>query len=282
MVDQLLRDGQEVVIVTRHPEKVAEFIQRGAGLIEGSIDNPLVLNHAFNRSDAVFWLTPFVGREDYMDWARQTGRAAAEAVHRNGVRKAVVISSVGAQHETGVGPIGVLPAIETAFKAAAPNVACLRAGSFMENFLSSVGTIATQGTIFGPHPASKKIPMVATRDIAARAAELLLDESWSGFNTLGVHGPEDLDHVTAAQMISQGIGQSVQYVKVTIEQAKAGMLGAGMPPVMVDLLGELYAGFREGRMERAEPRSADTTTKTSLLEFSRQVLKPLVEATVTQ
>jgi hypothetical protein len=77
---------------------------------------------------------------------------------------------------------------------------------------------------------------------------------------------------------SEGIGRPVKYVEVTIDQAKKGMLDAGLPPFMVDLLGDMYTGFREGRMDRAEPRSAETTTRTSLLEFSRQVLKPAVDA----
>jgi hypothetical protein len=70
----------------------------------------------------------------------------------------------------------------------------------------------------------------------------------------------------------------VKYVEVPVERAKEGMRTAGLPPHVVDLLGEMYCGFREGRMERAEPRSAETTTPTSLLEFSRQVIKPAVDA----
>jgi hypothetical protein len=84
--------------------------------------------------------------------------------------------------------------------------------------------------------------------------------------------------LSAAQIISEGIGRPVKYVEVTVDQAKQGMLHAGVPEIMANLLGEMYTGFREGSMDRAEPRSAETTTKTSLLEFARQVLKPAVDA----
>ena len=40
----------------------------------------------------------------------------------------------------------------------------------------------------------------------------------------------------------------------------------------------MYAGLNAGRIDRTQPRSPATTTKTSWLEFSRQVLKPAVEA----
>jgi uncharacterized protein YbjT (DUF2867 family) len=168
VVDQLLQEKEDVVMISRNPTKVADFVKRGARLVEGSIDDPLVLDRALKGADALFWLTPFVARPDYMDWAPRTAQTAANAVKSNGVKRVVLISSVGAQHESGVGPIGVLPAIEATFKEAAPNVTSLRAGSFMENFLGNVEMIAGTETIFGPHPATKKIPMVATRDIGGK------------------------------------------------------------------------------------------------------------------
>jgi uncharacterized protein YbjT (DUF2867 family) len=279
VVDQLLRAKENVVIISRHPKKVADLVKRGAHLEEGSIDDPRVLDHALKGADALFWLTPFAyDQPDYIKWARRTGQTAASAVKRHGVKRIVLISSVGAQHGSGVGPIACLPAIETSFKEAAPDVTSLRAGSFMENFLNNVGMIAGTGTIFGPHLAGQKLPMVATRDIGEKVVEVLRDARWKGFRIVGVHGPEDLDQSRAAQIISEGIGRPVKYVEVTVDQAKKGMLAAGLPGFMVELLGEMYTGFREGRMDRAEPRSSETTTKTSLLEFSRQVLKPAVDA----
>lgn len=279
VTDELVKAKEDVVIISRHPAKVAGLVQRGAHLVEGSIDDTAVLDRALKGADALFWLTPFAfDHPDYLDWARRTGQTGANAARSNGVKRVVLISSVGAQHASGVGPIGCLPVIETSFQAAAPNVTSLRAGSFMENYLHNVGAIASSGTIFSAYPAMKKIPIVATRDIADKAAGILRDTGWRGFRIIGVHGPEDLDQLRAAQIIGEGIGRPVRYVELTVDQAKQGMLEAGMPGFVVDLLGDMYTGLREGRMERAEPRTAETTTKTSLLEFSRQVLKPAVDA----
>jgi hypothetical protein len=95
---------------------------------------------------------------------------------------------------------------------------------------------------------------------------------------LELQGPADVDPTEAARMISEGIGRKVAYVEATEEQARQGMKAAGMPEFFIDLLFEMYAGLNAGRMERTQPRSSATTTKTSWLEFSRQVLKPAVEA----
>lgn len=282
VANQLFSTSNDVVIISRNPAKVRDFVERGATLVEGSIDDPVVLDRAFDGADELFWLTPLVfDQANYLQWARRTGECAAEAARSHKIQCVVLISSVGAQHESGVGPISCCAAIERAFAQAVPNVTSLRAGSFMENYLTNVGMIAATGTIFSPHPSTKKFPIVATRDIADKAVAALQDLKWKGFRTIGVHGPEDLSQLQAVEIISEGIGRQVNYVEVTVEQARNRMLNAGMPATIADLLGDMYTGFRAGLMEPAELRSPQTTTKTSLLEFSRQILRPAVEAART-
>lgn len=278
VVEQLLAANETVVIISRHPAKVADLVARGAQLVEGSIDDPSVLDRALHGQDALFWLTPFVARADYMEWAPRAANLSAAAVRKNGVQRVVLISSVGAQRESGLGPVGVLPAIERAFREAAPDITALRAGHFMENYLNYAEMIAATGVIFSPYPAARPLPIVATRDIGRKAADALRDPAWKGFRTLGVHGPEDLDQTTAARLIGLGIGRPVKYVEIGVAEAKQGMLDNGVPAEMVTLLADMYTGLRAGLMERAEPRTAETTTPTTLLEFSREVLKPAVDA----
>jgi uncharacterized protein YbjT (DUF2867 family) len=284
VTDQLLQAKEEVVIISRHPVQVAGFVTRGARLVEGSIDDPLVLDRALQGADALYWANPGTLRPDFDDWSARAAQTAADAVKSNEVKRVVVSSSWGAQHGPGAGPVGVLLAVETAFKAVAPNVTILRSALFMEDFVSvptawnHIGTIAARGTIFGPFHPAKKIPMVAARDVGARAAEVLLDTRWSGFRVIGVHGPEDLDLSSVAHIIGEGIGRPVKYVEVPLDQVKQGMLDAGIPASFVEYLMDMYTEQAAGRADPAEPRSAETTTTTSLLEFSREVIKPAVEA----
>jgi hypothetical protein len=58
------------------------------------------------------------------------------------------------------------------------------------------------------------------------------------------------------------------------------MIDAGLPSYVAELLADMYNGLRAGRMQPTEPRTTETTTPTTLLEFSSQVLKPAVEATL--
>ena len=194
-----------------------------------------------------------------------------------GVKRVVVLSSIGAQTGPGSGPVGVLLDIEQAFNAAAPDVTVLRPGYFMENILQSVGTIAQAGSIFMPIPADKKFPMVATADIAAKGAEVLLDSKWKGHRIVGVHGPSDLTYREVASLLTEALGKPVSYVEVSVDQARQGMVGAGLPDFVADMYAEMYSAILAGRMDAAEPRSAETTTPTALLTFARETIRPAVE-----
>lgn len=281
VANQLLDAKHEVTVISRHPENCVQLVARGARLVEGSIDVPAVLDSAFAGARALFWVTPFAfDQPDYVNWARQLARTAADAARRHGLQKVVLISSVGAQHEHGVGPIVCCKPTESAFAEAVPNVCSLRAGSFMENFLAHVPTIAAQGAIYTPHPTDSPMPMVATLDIATKAVQVLLDMSWRGFQIKGVHGPEHISHATAARIIGEAIGRPVRHVEVSPEDARQAMIGHGMPPFVADLLADMYQGCREGRMVPAEPRSPETTTPTTLRQFAAEVLRPAVQAAV--
>jgi uncharacterized protein YbjT (DUF2867 family) len=279
VVNHLLEGKHEVVIIGRHPEKVVGEVARGAVLVRGSVDDAGTLDRAFKGADALFWLTPISYEpSDYVSWAKGLGQSAASIARRHAVPRAVVISSIGAQHASGVGAIDCCATVESDFEKAVPNVTVLRPGSFMENLFMHVGTIAQTGTMFGRYPTSKKIPWIATRDIAASAIAALTDRGWSGHRVLELQGPEDLDQLQMASIVSEALGRPVKYVEVTDEQAKQGMVGTGMPGAFADLLLEMYAALNSGRMERTQPRSVATTTPTTLLTFARQALRPAVEA----
>lgn len=274
LTQRLLDAGADVTIISRSPEKVGDLIGRGARLVEGSIDEQAVLDQALAGADALFWLTPPAGRPDYHVWAVATARQAAATSRRLGVSRVVLLSSIGAQTGPGTGPVAPMQEIEQLFAEQVPNTVSLRAGFFMENFFRSLDTLAQDGVIYQPSPASKPYPLVATRDIAAVAAEELLDASWAGHRIRGVHGPAHLSYEQAAAILSETLGRPIKYVQVSVDQARQGMRGAGLPDFLTDIFIEMYQAIVDGRMDPAEPRTAETTTPTSLAEFAREALAP--------
>jgi uncharacterized protein YbjT (DUF2867 family) len=275
IAEQLLEAGESVTVISRNPDKVADLVERGARLVEGSIDDAAVLDAALAGADSLFWLTPPPSRPDYFEWAAAAAQSAADAAVRHGAR-AVVLSSVGAQSGPGTGPVAAVSRAEDIFRAALDDVAALRPGFFMENLLRDVGTIATMGAIYSPIPADKSQPMVATADIAAVAADTLADRSWSGHRVVGIHGPADLSNNEIAAALSEALGRDVAYVEVTVDAAREAMAQMNMPQFLIDIYAEMYEAIRDGRMDSSEPRTPETTTPTTLAAFAREVIAPAV------
>ena len=67
------------MIISRHPGKVADLVARGARVVEGSIDDPVVLDRALDGADALYWANPGNLRPDYDDWSTRAPRGANRA-----------------------------------------------------------------------------------------------------------------------------------------------------------------------------------------------------------
>jgi uncharacterized protein YbjT (DUF2867 family) len=197
---------------------------------------------------------------------------AARAVRENKIERVVFLSSHGADRE-GFGPVTTAGKVEKILAAAAPNALALRAGSFMENLLSSVATLK-EGRLFGTLEPGQKAPLVATRDIGDVAARWLLDSKWTGRRVVGVQGPADLSPQDQAQILSRVLGKAIQYVRVPPESVKENFLKMGASPAVATAYAEMMKGFADPSYSPAEKRSAETTTTTTLEEFAREVLAP--------
>ncbi len=270
----LLDAGEAVTVISRTAAKAAPLAERGARVVEGSVEDAQTLRAALEGAEAMFWLSPPIMGPDFLERGRANADRAARIAHEAGVQRVLVLSSVGAQSGAGVGPVSVLGPVEVAFRERIEHVTVLRAGFFMENFLRDLGTIASMGKIFSPADARRPVTLVATADIAARSAELLRDRTWEGHQTLGVHGPRDTTFTEAAQVLAEALERPVEYVQVDYATARAGMVGAGLPESGADMYVEMYQALNDGRMDSSEPRDAESTTPTELRDFARTVLGP--------
>ena len=278
LATRLLDAGEPITVLSRDKKKAEELQRRGARVIEGSFENLLLLSDALEGAESLFWLTPPPARPDYYDWAIRCAKDAASLAKKLGVNRAVVMSSAGAHSGPGTGPVGPAREMENAFEAVLPAVVSLRPGIFMENFLQSTEMIARAGQIFLPIPLGKRWPLVATADIADKAAAWLLDRGWTGHHRVGVHGPRDLSAEEATAIISAELGKPVECIEATPDQARGVMSAMGMPDFIIDIVLEMYGAFRDGRLDAAEPRTPDTTTPTSLAHFARTKLVPAIQA----
>ena len=124
----------------------------------------------------------------------------------------------------------------------------------MENLLRQAPAIKGQGTFFGPFAADRKLPPCATRDIAAVAAQLLVDRSWTGRADVPVLGPEDLSCDDMARTMSDVLDRPIRYQRVPFDALEAQLKGQGMSDAFVRAYVDMMRAKDEG-MDNAEPRT---------------------------
>jgi len=280
VVEELLEKGADPILMARDVRKVHDYIERGAQVRQGSLEDESFVRDATSGIDALFWITPpDYASSDMRGFYRRLGRNAARAVKGNNVGRVVNISSLGAELAEGTGPVTGLYDVEGLLNESAPNIVHLRCAYFFENYLYQLESIAESQSIFLPVPGWTRTPMIATRDIARVAVKTLLDESWSGQIVRELHGAEDLTFDEAASEISEGLGRKINHVKASKEAAKASMTASGMSASVADMLIELYGSISSGMLGPLEDRSEYTTTSTRLLDFARETLAGMIPAT---
>jgi uncharacterized protein YbjT (DUF2867 family) len=279
---RLIEERADVSVFARKPDALPEGVRAHATVHQGDLNNTNDLIAALEGADALFFLIPPNMQTDaWRDWQRQIAKNAAEAIRQTGVDRAVMLSSIGAQRDD-MGPISGLGDGEEILAEVVPNLVRLRAGYFMENFLQFAGSIAAEGAIYHAFPPEKAMPTVATVDIGNVAAELLMGDSWGGDIVRGVHGPTDLSHGEAAEIIGEALGQDVSYVQVPVEAVQGQMREMGLTDDVVANYGEMITGLTDMSRDEIEPRTDATTTATTLHDFAQRAIAPAVEGATKQ
>jgi hypothetical protein len=96
-----------------------------------------------------------------------------------------------------------------------------------------------------------------------------------------LHGPTDLSFGDVARTLSQVLGRKIVYIKCDRDEARNDMLASGMSENAASLMLEMYEGVETGRMSTLQPRSEETTTPTTLEEFTRERILPMIAEPVT-
>jgi hypothetical protein len=116
---------------------------------------------------------------------------------------------------------------------------------------------------------------VAPADIARVATSWLLRADWSGRHVRALHGSRDLSWDDALAAVTEATGHSVRARRVTDDDMRGMLTGAGMSPRQVDAVLGMSTGLRDGFVPE-QPRDATTTTPTTLATWSYDVLRPLL------
>jgi uncharacterized protein YbjT (DUF2867 family) len=266
----LLARGKKVRVVGRDADHLQTVAAEGAEIFIGDATDASTLTKAFHKADAAYvMIPPSLTGNDYRAFQNRASDAIAAAVRNAGVRNVVSLSSFGADKSSGTGPVVGLHEFEQKLnQIEGANILHLRAGYFMENVLPQVEAIRMMGSMIGPVTPTLKLPMIATKDIGAAAADALLRLAFRGKQTQELQGHRDLDYSEAAVVIGKAIGKlDLGYIQAPDNQIRAAMVQMGMSDNVAGLILEMAGALNTGHMRALEPRSAVNTTPTQFETF---------------
>lgn len=280
LVDDLIAAGAPLRLIARDPSRLAPHVRDSVEVVQGTHGDAAVVEKAFAGADAVFWLvTSSPGMQSLEAPFVEFSRPAIEAFARLGVKRVVGISALG--RGTGVadraGMVTASLKLDDAIAASGVSYRALTMPSFMDNMIRQVELIKTQGMFVSSADADRKAPTCATRDIAAVAARLLLDPSWSGQGEVPVLGPEDLSPNDMAGIMSAVLGKPVRFQQISYDAQKAQFLKFGATEVFAQAMVDMYSAKNAG-LDAGVTRTPDSTTPTSFRQWCEDTLKPAVLA----
>jgi uncharacterized protein YbjT (DUF2867 family) len=276
----LLKHGVHVRAVARSAAHLAPLVALGAEAHAGTLDDTAFVTTALRGAAAAFVLLPGSPPEapDYLaDQARLATRLA-QALDRSGVEHVVALSGQGAGLR--VGSFAVFTALEEALRCLeGAAVVALRSCYQMTNHLGAIPLIKREGINAGALRADLPLPMIAPRDIAAVAVEYLLAPTFRGYQVRDLLGPRDYTLREATALLGAAIGRpELPYVHWSPDEARAYLLRMGFSASRTEALLQLQAALNEGPGTIHPPRTASTSTPTTLEEYARDTFAPAYRA----
>jgi uncharacterized protein YbjT (DUF2867 family) len=273
----LLARQQKVRVVGRNAAHLQPLTAQGAEPFIADLTDAAAVTQALQQADSAYvMIPPDLTSDDPLGHYDRVGDAIAAAVRNSKVKNVVALSSIGADKPSRTGPVVGLHNFEQKLSGIdGVNVLFLRAGYFMENTLGQPAAIRMMGAVAGPLRPDLKVPMIATRDIGAAAAEALLQLDFRGKQTRELLGQRDLDYTEVAAIIGKAIGKpDLKYVQPPNDQVRAALVQSGMSEKLAALILEMAASLNSGYMRALEPRTPRNTTPTSFETFVAEVFVP--------
>jgi uncharacterized protein YbjT (DUF2867 family) len=238
LVKQLLDNGHDVRALVRDASR-ADLLPEGASFAVGDLEDPASLTAAAQGVDAVFFMQ--------LNPSPAQAQAFIDSVRAAGVRRVVVLSSVGTRLHPAPIIGGFIAARDDVFRAADLDVTYIYANGLMSNAQWWAPTIRESGQVIDATEPGK-IGVVDPYDVAAVSAIALTQSGHVGHGYF-VTGPEALSPSEQTATLSHVLGRELEFIASTPEREAQRSIERGTDPHMAAArqnLDELFALSRAG------------------------------------
>ncbi|MGW0908709.1 NAD(P)H-binding protein [Streptomyces sp. NPDC002853] len=269
--------GEALRVIARDPARLPDEVREHVEVVVGSHGDAEVVDRAFEGADAVFWLVPPDSSLPPADAYSGFTRPAAKAFAARGVGHVVGVSALGRGTPLAdrAGLVTASLAMDDLIATSGAAYRALANPSFFENLLEEADSIREKGVFTDAADADRKAPFVAVADIAAVAARLLLDRSWTGTNDVPVLGPQDLSPNDLARIMTEQLGHPVRYERQPVQDLRTTLVGHGLDEAFVQGIVDMKQAKDDG-LDAGVTRTADTASPTTFEQWCAQTLKPAV------
>lgn len=269
--------GEEVRVIVRDPARLPDAVRERVEVITGSHGDAGVVDRAFEGADAVFWLVPpdasLAPEDAYCGFTRP----AAKALAAHGVGHVVGVSALGRGTPLAdrAGLVTASLAMDDLIAGTGVAYRALANPSFYENLLEEADAIREKGVFSDVVEGDRRAPLVAVADIAAVAAGLLLERSWTGSDSVPVLGPQDLSPDDLARIMTEQFGRPVRYARQPFGELYTELVGYGLNEAFVQGIVDMKRAKDEG-LDAGVARTPDTASRTTFEQWCARTLKPAV------
>jgi uncharacterized protein YbjT (DUF2867 family) len=260
--ETLLSQGKQVRVVVRDAAKGEPWKAKGAEVAIADLADTAALSRAFTGTEGAYvLLPPNVTSTDPLGYNAKLTASIAAAVRASKLPHVVLLSSAGAQHPDGTGPIRALHRAESELAATGAGLTAVRAAYFQENWGGSLGTVDS-GTVYSFLPTDLRFPQVATVDIGRTAAAALVEGTARGEKrVIELAGPTEYSGNDLAAALTKLVGKPITVQAAPLDAVVPTFTSFGMSREVAELFREMYAGVMSGRVdwERGKARAVRGT-----------------------
>lgn len=273
VADTLLAQGKPVRVIVRDAAKGEPWRAKGAEVAVASLDDVAALTRALTGVQGAYvLLPPNLATATPLENNAKLTAALASAIKAANVPHVVLLSSIGAQHPDGTGPIRALHHAERELAATGAALTAVRAAYFQENFGASLGTLSS-GTVYTFLPNELRFPQVATRDIGRTAAAALVEGAPRGTTrVIELAGPREVGGIDAQDALAKITGKSIAVQAAPLDAVVPTFTGFGISAEVAGLYKEMYEGILSGRVGWEGGGSRTVRGKTDLADTLRALI----------
>jgi uncharacterized protein YbjT (DUF2867 family) len=275
VVRALSERGASVRAFVRDPDKARTLFGERVELAVGDFTDPASLRTALEGVRAM--LLSCADDPRRIEWETNAIASAAAA----GVSRIVKLSTIGAEPGAPVAFWDWHGRVDAQLRTSGVAFVIFQSSFYMSNLLAAAEQVASEGRLYAP-AGEARIAMIDPRDVGAVAAAALTGAG-EDEQTYVLTGPQAIGYAEVAAALSAATSRDVEFVDVSDEGARQGLLAAGMPEFVAEQLLAVFAQLRRGVAAQVTDtvEALTGTSPRSFADFARDHAHLFAPAAVT-